>query len=224
MPTFVDPNPRELVEGDIALMNVTPLLFWQAEIPAIDPGCRVFFERFTKPENLHKLFNESPCGLYLHGPSGIGKTYAAVALAKAVRRHKIPAFFISSIELRDALKQDRAYRDIKEHQYSPVATYRSRVTEVPLLVLDGLNREDRYDAIFNIYHIEQLIAARALSGRLTIVTSPVGPPEFGPDGGLVGDDVFPGFFDRLRGCMVPVLMTGPIRKASPGAALLTGNP
>lgn len=122
-------------------------------------------EKRTKLVFAHQIcqmFAESGDGwLYLHGDTGTGKTYLAVAIANVVAA-RMPVMFGSIRDL--LLVRDEA------QQYALLAAYR----DAPFLVLDDLGAEypaTEHARLFRNSVVESLFDSRFLHNRMTVITS-----------------------------------------------------
>lgn len=132
-----------------------------------------------------------PGNLVLIGPSGVGKTYAALAIAKDLHYAGASVVFAPILEMLGAMR--RAGREFAVGPYAAAQ----------VLVLDDLGIERTTD--WTREQCLEIINARWLDARPTIVTTNLDPPELA---GAIGEPTW----DRLKHDTVVVRVTGPSRR------------
>lgn len=103
--------------------------------------------------------------LYLHGPTGVGKTHLAVAIANMVLKKGGDVTFWRILDLLDCLR--RAYVNNKEDSFYQLF---GKIRDVDLLILDDFNSHSMTDwALEKLY---QIMVHRYDGLMPTVITSP----------------------------------------------------
>lgn len=137
-------------------------------------------------------------GLFFFGPSGLGKTSAAIVMLKAGWERRRTGLFVSVKDVRQAIREDITYDGAE--------SVLERAKNVDILVLDDLALDDFKDWTFGINAIEHLLRNRSMRGKTTIFTTRLT--------GLEIKDGSPSFFTSLQGSFVGILVTGEDQKAA----------
>ena len=140
--------------------------------------------------------NRTKGGLYLYGPTGSGKTFAASCIANAVIDAGSTALVTSLPRLIDKMLTGDA------------AQVLSRVATVSLLVLDDFGTERHTETATE--KVFQLIDARVSSGKPMIVTSNRSLSEVCQEGDIAARRIA----SRLRGACVPIFVGGKDRRSA----------
>ena len=138
--------------------------------------------------------NRDRSGLYLYGPPGSGKTFAASCIANAIIDRGYTALVTSLPRL------------IGKMLTSDAADVLSRIAAVSLLVLDDFGTERHTETAAE--KAFQVIDARVSSGKPMIVTSNLSLAEVCQDGDIAARRMV----SRLRGACVPVFVGGADRR------------
>jgi DNA replication protein DnaC len=150
---------RKLVKADLERMNL-PQEHWFARFDQIAEPMQPVVERYIR--NIHTRVSNSD-GLYIYGPSGVGKTTLAAVIAKEARAHGFTVYFARVWELREMI---RARIDFDEE-----TTMVGRARGVDVLVLDDLRVEDATEKFFSVADIAALVKDRREHKHVTLVTS-----------------------------------------------------
>lgn len=140
--------------------------------------------------------NRKKSGLYLYGPTGSGKTFAASCIANAIIDAGSTALVTSLPRLIDKMLTGDA------------AQVLSRVASVSLLVLDDFGTERHTETAAE--KVFQLIDARVSSGKPMIVTSNRSLSEVCQEGDIAAQRIA----SRLRGACIPVFVGGKDRRSA----------
>ena len=137
--------------------------------------------------------------LYLHGPEGVGKSCAAMALLKVARSWGYTAWCCTASQLRKAHHDKEAFDGEMSKE--------TRAFTVDFFLLDDLNLTDTKDHFYPMLEFRTLIRNRQDAGLVTFLTSRH-PVEFWKG---IDDD----FFQALRKTFIELPCAGPNRhKAS----------
>jgi len=143
-------------------------------------------------------------GLWLSGPSGTGKTSAAIAIAKEALQR---SYTVSFRTVPDLLSQIRTtYRDNALDSYESL---RAKLEEVDLLLLDDVGAEQTTPWVLEQFYV--VINSRMLAQRPIIVTTNLGSDE-------LERQMTARVVSRLYGmCGAPIEFGGPDwRRQAPG--------
>lgn len=170
-------------------MNV-PREFWRVKVKHIqDPKVRTAVVRYLK--RMDEMFKRG-VGLLLCGEPGVGKTAAAIVIAKEVRSYSYSVFFTSVWEMRESLKSRINFDDDN--------SFTDKARDSDFLVLDNVKPEDSKEPFLNLRSIEDLITFRCSQSRPTFITTRV------PVGRL--EKELPGVLDACMGKVIEVDLTG----------------
>lgn len=139
--------------------------------------------------------NRARSGLYLYGPPGSGKTFAASCIANAIIDSGYTVLVTSLPRL------------IGKMLTSDAADVLSRIAAVSLLVLDDFGTERHTETAAEKSF--QVIDTRVSSGKPMIVTSNLSLAEVCQDGDIAARRMA----SRLRGACVPVFVGGADRRS-----------
>lgn len=157
-----------------------PLRYWEYEaIPTI--GLRSMRKAYAKPESYFKpsdlneriksicqdvnQFVDGGFNMFLEGPTGSGKTTAAVLVAKAAILKEISTVFVESEELRNIMNG-------KTGDYHPAKLTVDRIREARLLIIDDLGKEfQSRDSNYQETQIDHLLRYRQNNNLATIFTT-----------------------------------------------------
>lgn len=192
---------RQIGAADLERINL-PRDLWATKVQNVAEGVRDIIHRYLI--HIDKLV-ERGAGMYLFGPSGVGKSGIGALCCKEARSRGFTAYFISVWELRECFKTNMMFED--------TTSVLERCKEVDLLVLDGLCPEDAKDRIFGARAIEELVAYRGGRRHVTIITSRMMPDELETFGALV--DVMQGsiVFVHVEGQNLRRLKNAELKKA-----------
>lgn len=157
-----------------------PIRYWDYEsIPTL--GLRTARKAYAKPENYLRevdlnekimsicesieRFVEGGFNLFFEGPTGSGKTSAAVMVAKAAIRKQIPTVFVESEELRNIMNG-------KTGEHHPAKLTFDRIRDARLLIIDDLGKEfQSRESNYQETQIDHLLRYRQNYNYATIFTS-----------------------------------------------------
>ncbi len=145
-------------------------------------------------------------GLYLYGPTGVGKTHLAIAMVNEVIRAGHAALFVKVPALLDRLRS--AYDPDAEYSYDTVF---EQVSSVPFLVLDDLGAQRTTP--WAIEKLNLIVDGREMHRRLTVVTSNLAPATVAGQFEDLGEWQGVRILSRLRGMCLAVPITGPDHRA-----------
>lgn len=141
-------------------------------------------------------------GLYLYGPTGVGKTHLAMAMVNEVIRAGHAALFVKVPALLDRLRS--AYDPDAGYSYDTIF---EQVSGVPFLVLDDLGAQRTTP--WAIEKLSLIIDLREASRRLTVVTSNLAPDTVAGHFEDLGEWQGVRILSRLRGMCLAVPIGGP---------------
>ena len=107
---------------------------------------------------------ETFCGLHLHGPTGVGKTWLAAAVANEFLTRGVPVLFIKVPALLDHLRE--TFHPASEVTFDALF---SEVLNVPVLILDDLGAQQTTSWMAE--KLFQLVDWREAEQLITVVTS-----------------------------------------------------
>jgi DNA replication protein DnaC len=146
-------------------MNL-PEEHWYARVDQLSDASRPVVERYVL--SLDRRLARAD-GLYVYGPTGVGKTTLVSVLAKEARAHGYTVLFVRVWELRELIRSRVDFDD--------ETTMVGRARDVDFLVLDDLREDDSREKFFTLSEITALVKDRRERRRVTLVTSSVGPRE-----------------------------------------------
>lgn len=120
---------------------------------------------------------ENTMGLYLYGPTGVGKTHLAQgALRSILHNHCLSGIFITADRYMDMVYDEQRSKGTLPESYSDpnLLKYMRRIFDV--VVLDGLGSE-RYKTEFAQDNLTSFVTNRYEENLITIVTSNLPPAE-----------------------------------------------
>jgi len=182
-------DKREIDHEDMERMQLPPEL-WEVTLEKVPESVQQVVARYLSraPQMV------SACaGLLLMGPPGVGKSAIAALIAKEVRAHRMPVFWISVSDLRESIR--------KRLMFDEEQTMMDRARAVPLLVLDDLDPADASDRLLGARDLERLVLQRGGWKRPTIITTRIPFADIDADFGT--------FAEAVKGRMVPLLVEGP---------------
>jgi len=155
-------------------------------------------------DNVHQAIGEvartilpGDKGLWLHGPPGTGKTYAAIGMCKVlVVRHRVR--FQPMMDLLGEIKKSYSNPDISEDEII------NKISSFPFLVLDDIGQFHR-GGEFELRILFEIFDRRLRAGgTTTIVTSNPPPKEMDGASDWHGQRIV----SRLHALTYPVAMSG----------------
>lgn len=194
-------DKRKLTKSDMEWMHIPPE-YWRAVVADVPDSVRDAVVRYAS--NV-VAYVERPVGLLFIGPVGVGKTSAAVVLAKEARASGKTVLFVSVWELREDVKNKVSF----DESHSML----DRCRQVDLLVLDGLKPEDATGYFFGAKELEELLSARSSHRRATFITTRCSIADLRSKG-------FGPMLDALTGTVVPLDVRGPNRRMEQNKELL----
>lgn len=150
------PTSHRLTATDLRRMNL-PEEYWNARLVQSPEPLQKFIKNYW--DKIHA----PNVGLLFHGNEGVGKTAGAALLLKKARSEFRSCYFTRVSELRENLRS--------EAMFDSDVTVMSRVQDVEVLVLDGLNESYFTGWPFNLGDAFDLIASRGSRGKVTHVTT-----------------------------------------------------
>lgn len=192
---------RKLTKSDMEWMNIPPE-HWRAVVAEVPESVRDAVIRYAS--NV-VAYVERPVGLLFIGPVGVGKTSAAVVLAKEARASGKTVLYISVWELREDVRN--------KVNFDEGNTVMDRCRQVDLLVLDGLKPEDATGHFVGAKELEELLATRSSHRRATFITTRCSIADLRSKG-------FGPMLDALTGTVVPLDVRGPNRRIEQNKELL----
>lgn len=130
-----------------------------------------------------------PDGIYIHGPSGSGRSGFAAVIAKEAMRNDFSTLWVTA----DGLL--RSY--LEKEWFSEDTLLFDRAKTVDLLVIDDFGKEPR--GAFEARLFENLIRERSSHRRATFVTTSMEPSE-------VAERYGAGLIEVLKECCYPVTL------------------
>lgn len=182
---------REIRQAEIMTARI-PLLYREATLPAIPAGAMA-------AKWLHQYRNGVRNPLAILGPTGTGKTWVALALARSLLvEDSTPVMFITAPDLLAELRPS----GVIEHAGLELAQFKT----TPILVIDDLGTEKL--TTWGEEQFYRLANARAADRLPMIVTSNNTGPELRA---RYGDRII----GRMFGGATLIVMDGPDRRALP---------
>lgn len=152
---------RTKLTADHLLWMRIPRRFWEASFQDIqDPDVRGVVLAYL--QKLDSVLDNGD-GLLFWGENGVGKSCAAVVLAKEARRRGASCLFITAESLRQSV--------LEKEQFSDDQLVIDRARKVEFLVLDDLGKEHSGETGFTERLFENLIRERSSHRRSTVVTT-----------------------------------------------------
>jgi DNA replication protein DnaC len=156
---------RKLDTDDFIRMNL-PQEFWEkSEVPvSVREPLRVYGRK------LDSMLQDG-VGVYLYGPTGVGKSLSAATLAKVVRSHGRSVFFVSVSDLMEMIRNRIPFDE--DHSVM------DRCKHVDFLVLDDFKSEglEHSKQASSVVVVEEVIRHRSQWKRSTFLTSRIPPTE-----------------------------------------------
>jgi|LNFM01.1.fsa_nt_gb DNA replication protein DnaC len=181
-----------LTEEHLAWMRV-PMRFWEVKSGQIQESFRDLIRDYRS--TLGQKMDDG-VGLILWGPNGVGKTGAAVVVAKAAREAGASVLFITAESFRQAT--------LDKEKFDDGLLVTDRAMGVDVLVLDDLGKEHSGESSWAERLIENLIRVRAANKRVTIITTNMNPGQME---------------ERYKRSMMEVLMEACVRIQADGESL-----
>lgn len=122
--------------------------------------CRNYAEDFDK---------DSP-SVYMHGPTGLGKTHLSLAIAKAAVKKGCNVIYASAPSLFSTLEKERFNR-----QTATDGRTEEKIEEADLVIIDDLGAE--FSTQFTVSCVYNIINSRLLSKKPTIINTNLTPQE-----------------------------------------------
>jgi len=199
---------NRLTEDHLVWMRI-PVRFWDARLDRIqDPSLKEVVRQYGR--DIDQNLDEGS-GLLFYGDNSLGKTCAAVVLAKEARRVGASVLFITAESLRQSVID-------KTRLYDDVLVY-DRAEQVDVLILDDLAKEHSDDGGWSRRTIENLLRVRSANCRVTIITTNASLEK-------LERDYKASFTEILREACLPVRVEGKNLRAEAGeelrARLVTG--
>ena len=179
---------RKLVRADFERMHL-PEEYWRTKVSGVPESVRTAVVRYLL--KIDEMCLEG-IGLLLVGASGVGKSGVASLVLKEARAHGHTGWFGSVWELREMIRSRVPFADD--------LTMLQRARNVDVLVLDDLRPDDVTQGWFGRSEIEALVAARAASRLVTVITSRMKPAVLYRE--------LPSLMDSVQGCMVDMAIVG----------------
>jgi len=186
---------RELDERDMERMGIGEL-HWRAQFDLIPDGIiqKRVLARFIDSIQEHVFEGR---GLLFHGEYSSGKTAAACILMKEVVKRRGTAFYISAMDLADAV--------IGRERFDADDTIAGRISKVDILTLDELGGSHSDKSGWGVSYIEKVVRKRTAAKKSTICITNLPIKELAVE---YGD----GLLAIMGECMFPVRFDGDWRK------------
>ena len=172
------------------LMRI-PRRFWEASLDRVPESIRPVVEKYVLDIESRLDAGE---GIIFLGDNGVGKTCAAVVIAKAARRLGAPVLFITAESLRQAVLNDEIFSEDQ--------TVYDRARTVELLVLDDWGKEHKGNTSYAEHLFENLIRERASTKLVTLATTNIKWSDFSAN-------FKQSLLEVMRECMYPLVTKGP---------------
>lgn len=191
---------RPLTKSDLVRMNV-PKRFWEVTLSGITDrkgeeglSLKDLVRRYL--ENFDAMVHRG-AGLLLWGKNGLGKTGAAVVLAKECRRRQRSVLFMTAAEYLRSI-HDKLWFDES-------MTFVDRARTVDVLVIDDFGKEHKDAKGWAERQFEDLIRTRSSDMKVTLFTMNV------PMNRFVESSV-PSMVQVLKECSYPFMVVGPDKR------------
>ena len=181
--------------------------FYGSKLAAWDPlvGNEKLLQAITRYVDHWPTMQSESIGLLIHGSPGIGKSFAAFALAnELIMRYETVAIAVSSIGLLNRLRDTYGYKGAAAENII------KRLENASLLVLDDLGAEQKTEwATTALYEI---IDSRYRGGKPMVVTTNLSLEQL--QAKLSAGDGVSRTYDRLVEMCLPVKVNGPSQRAA----------
>jgi len=174
------------------LMRI-PRRFWESSASGIQGPTRDKLVAYMRDMD---SFLDEGVGLLIWGKNGVGKTGAAVALAKEARRLGASVLFTTAEGLRGSVLEKAEFDG---------APFIERARYVDVLVLDDLGKEHAGQTGFTERLLEDLIRKRSSEMRCTIITSNMGIAA-------LRERYKPSMLEVMKETVYPIRMDGESRR------------
>lgn len=182
----------DLTEEHLTWMRV-PVRFWEVKSGQVHESFREPLRDYLSTID-QKL--DDGVGLILWGPNGVGKTSAAVVVAKVARKAGASALFITAESFRQAT--------LDKEKFDGDLLVTERATQVDVLVIDDLGKEHSGESAWAERLIENLIRVRAANKKVTVITTNMNPGQME---------------ERYKRSMMEVLLEACVRIQADGESL-----
>lgn len=153
------PFRRKLGPPDFLRMNL-PETYWRVKIQGVAEEVRLPVTRYLL--KLDEMVSRG-AGLFLCGPSGVGKTAITALVAKEARARGFTVYFSTVWELRESIRTNI--------QFDGEVSLMERAQIVDVLILDDIRADDLDKGWFGRSEIEALAAYRTARRKVTIFTT-----------------------------------------------------
>jgi DNA replication protein DnaC len=151
---------RNLKEADMVRSNI-PRSFWNCSLSGIQDKNIVV--PLTAFHNKIKERMNDGSGLIITGACGVGKSGAAVVIAKEAARWGYSIYFCTHEDLQELRFDD--------HESAEGISTMTRIRNTDLLILDGFNEDFIDDKRYGPKELNKLVARRVAARKSTILTT-----------------------------------------------------
>lgn len=180
---------RQLTRDDMERCQF-PVRHWRSGIEGIQETILPHVRRYL--DSLED-FRERGVGLLLWGINGVGKTGAAVSIAKEYRRRGYSVLFVEAASLKTLVMEHTMFDDD--------VSLIERARRVDVLVLDDLGKGVSDNTGFGVKLLDELLRHRNANVKVTIVTTNMNLKA-------LGDELKPSTMHTLKECIVPIHCDG----------------
>lgn len=180
---------RQLTRDDMERCQF-PVRHWRSGVEGIQESFAPHIVRYIQAL---EEFRSRGVGLLLYGPNGVGKTGAAVAVAKEYRRRGYSVLFVEAASLKTL---------VMEHtMFDEELTLLERARRVDVLVLDDVGKGVADNTGFGVKLLDELLRHRNANVRVTLVTTNMTKSA-------LASELKPSTMATLKECIVPIECTG----------------
>lgn len=201
---------RELTTEDLERMRI-PQRYWESRFDEISatsgrksPSPRKIVRSYM--EKMDEMWSRG-AGLFIWGPNGMGKTSAAVVLAKEFRRRGRTVLFMACSEIKSAI--------IDKTAFDGETRLWERAKTVEVLVLDDLGKGVQDGTGFGLRALDELLRTRNANKKTTFITTNMTP------GKQLEGELKKSTLHSLKESIIPVKFDGPDRREETKGELIS---